>query len=517
MKIFSAEQLYKADAITVENQKISSSELMERAGVEVFNWLHKKMKGSKVPIHIFCGIGNNGGDGLVVGRLLIEKGYNINTYIVNYTNKRSKDFLINYDRIKHASKKWPVLMTSEKDFPKIKPEDIIVDAIFGIGLNRPPEGWVKNLIQHLNKYKAFKLAIDIPSGLYSNKALNDTEAVILASHTLTFQSPKLAFFLPETARYAPYFEVLNIGLDPEYLVNTKSIAQTFDKLDAQKVYKPREKFDHKGSFGHALIIGGSFGKLGAALLAAKATLKIGAGLVSVFVPSCGYQVIQAALPEAMTIVDAAERHISSIKINFIPSAIGVGMGIGTTKETVKALKNLFSETKSPLVVDADALNCISENKELLNILPKNSILTPHPGELKRLIGTWKNDYDKIDKALKFSKKYEVILLIKGAYTLTIYEDEIYINTTGNPGMATAGSGDVLSGIITGLLSQGYEPSQAAKLGVYLHGSAGNIASHTMGFEAVIASEITDNIGSAYLALTEQDGDMELTNDVKKAP
>ena len=163
------------------------------------------------------------------------------------------------------------------------------------------------------------------------------------------------------------------------------------------------------------------------------------------------------------------------------------------------------------------MNCISENKELLNILPKNSILTPHPGELKRLIGTWKNDYDKIDKALNFSKKYEVILLIKGAYTLTIYEDKIYINTTGNPGMATAGSGDVLSGIITGLLSQGYDPSQAAKLGVYLHGSAGNIASHTMGFEAVIASEITDKIGSAYLALTKQDGDVELTNDVKKAP
>ncbi|MAK36631.1 MAG: NAD(P)H-hydrate epimerase, partial [Flavobacteriaceae bacterium] len=215
MKLFSAAQLQEADKVTTKKHGVTLVELMERAGTQIFNWLHHRMQGAQVPIHIFCGIGNNGGDGLVVGRLLIEHGYNVHVYIANFTDKRSKCFLINYDRIKEVTKKWPKLMTSETDFPEIKPEDIIIDGLFGIGLNRPPEGWVKNLIQYVNKQKSFKLSIDIPSGMYANKALEDAEAVIKANHTLTFQAPKLSFFLPETGRFAPYFEVLEIGLDPE--------------------------------------------------------------------------------------------------------------------------------------------------------------------------------------------------------------------------------------------------------------------------------------------------------------
>src|SRR5690606_28998733 len=254
MKIFSAAQLYEADKTTVEKQKITSADLMERAGTQIFQWLHQRLNGAPVPIHIFCGIGDNGGDGLVVGRLLTEHGYNVIVYVVNCSDKRSKNFLLNYDKIKNMTKNWPLLMKGEDDFPEINSEDIIVDAIFGIGLNRCPGGWVKKLIQYLNESKAFKLAVDIPSGLYSNAPLEDKEAVLKANHTLTFQAPKLAFFLPETAVFAPSFDVLDIGLDLEFLHNAEPLAQLISKPEAQHFYQAREKFGHKGTYGHALIV-----------------------------------------------------------------------------------------------------------------------------------------------------------------------------------------------------------------------------------------------------------------------
>jgi len=503
MKIFSTDQLYEADAYTIKKQKISSADLMERAGNECFNWLHQKMQGAAFPIHIFCGIGNNGGDGLVIGRLLMNHGYHVHIYIANYTDKRSKDFLINYNLIKEVSKEWPILMTSEEDFPLIEEDDIIIDALFGIGLNRPPEGWVLDLIQYLNKNKAFKLAIDIPSGLYPARALEDPEAVLEADHTLTFQVPKLSFYLPDSAKFIPSFDVLDIGLDQEFLNDEKPIAVAFERIDAQELYKPRNKFDHKGDYGHTIIIGGSYGKIGAQVLASKAALKIGAGLVTAYIPQCGYEIVQSAIPEVMVVSDRFNEYITSIEIDFKPSAVGIGMGMGTKKKTVLALEKFFLEIKCPLVIDADALNCISENKSLKNSIPKDSILTPHPGELKRLIGEWNDDFHKIKLAKEFSLEHQVIIIIKGANSLIIDGDELYFNTTGNPGMATAGSGDVLSGVLTGLLSQGYKPLQAALFGVYLHGSAGDLAAGYLGFEAIIASDIIDTVGNAYLNLFEE--------------
>ncbi len=500
MKIFSSEQLYEADNITVEKQQITSEALMERAATQIFQWLHKRLNGAPVQIRIFCGIGDNGGDGLVVGSMLIEHGYNATVYVVNCSDKRSKNFLLNYDKIKNVTKKWPVLMKGEDDFPEINSEDIIIDGIFGIGLNRCPSGWVKKLIQYLNASKAFKLAIDIPSGLYSNSPLEDKEAVLKANHTLTFQAPKLSFFLPETAGFVSNFDVLDIGLDEEFLHDTEPIAQLISKPEAQRFYQAREKISHKGIYGHALIVAGSYGKIGAAVLATTATFRIGAGMVTAFVPKCGYTILQTAIPEAMVITDKEEEFISEIVFDFEPSAIGIGMGIGKNKTTVEALKKLFTKKDIPFVIDADALNNISENKELLKLLPKNSILTPHPGELKRLIGEWKNDYDKLEKAKKFSEKHGVVLIIKGAYTITVYGDKLYINTSGNPGMATAGSGDTLSGVITGLLSQGYDLLLASVFGVYMHGLAGDIASEQMGYEAIMAGDIIDNFSEAYLDL-----------------
>ncbi|MAN58619.1 MAG: bifunctional ADP-dependent NAD(P)H-hydrate dehydratase/NAD(P)H-hydrate epimerase [Flavobacteriaceae bacterium] len=504
MKIFSAKQLGEADKVTTEKENISSLDLMERAGTQIFNWLHQRMKGAQVPIHIFCGIGNNGGDGLVLGRMLIEHGYNVTIYIANFTDKRSKCFLINYDRIKEVSKKWPLLMTSEDDFPEIEPEDIVVDAIFGIGLNRAPEGWLKPLIQHINKNSAFTLSIDIPSGLYPNQPLDDADAVVRANHTLTFQAPKLAFLLPETGKFVPYFEVLDIGLDREFLAKTEPLAQLIAKGEARSFYRQREKYTYKNVYGHSVIVAGSYGKIGAAVLSGRSAFKTGAGLVTLFVPKCGYNIVQTSLPEAMVVTDASETKITHISLGFEPTAIGVGMGIGTEAETVSALKALFKNTKASLVIDADALNCIAENPDLLELLPKNSVLTPHPGELKRLIGEWQNDYEKLDKAKAYSKKHKVVLVIKGSNTVTVYEGKLYINTSGNPGMATAGSGDVLTGIITGLISQKYDPLLASVFGVYLHGSAGNLYAQEQGFEALMAGDITAKLGEAYLDLFRQE-------------
>jgi hydroxyethylthiazole kinase-like uncharacterized protein yjeF len=500
MKIFSAKQLQEADKITTQKHGITKLDLMERAGTQIFNWLHSRMQGAQVPIHIFCGIGNNGGDGLVLARMLHEQGYNVQTYVANFTAKRSKCFLVNYAKIKEVTKNWPTLLTSEENFPAINSEDIIIDALFGIGLNRAPEGWVKKLIQYINGQKSFKLSIDIPSGIYADKALEDSEAAIKASHTLTFQAPKLSFFLPETGKFVPYFEVLEIGLDPEYLQNTEALAQVIAKPEAQQFYKQREKYAHKGDFGHTLIVAGSYGKIGAAVLATRAAYRTGSGLVTAFVPGCGYTILQASIPEAMTVTDKEDALITNINVDFEPSAIAVGMGMGTKTETVSALENLFSTSKSPLVIDADALNCISENETLLKKIPELSVLTPHLGELKKLVGDWKNDFEKLEKTTKFAKKHNVIVVVKGANTIVAVENKLYINTTGNPGMATGGSGDVLSGMIAGLLSQGYDPLVASVFGAYLHGSAGNLATQDIGFEALTASDLIENIGAAFLEL-----------------
>ncbi len=505
MKILSKEQIYEGDKLTTERQNISSTDLMERAGTQIFNWIHMRMQGAQVPIHVFCGIGNNGGDGLVLARHLITHGYNVVTYIVNCSDKRSKDFLINYDRIKDVTKEWPIMLSCGADFSEIviKERDIIVDAVFGIGLNRPPNEWVQKLFQWWRSSKAYTLAIDIPSGLYTDKAVEDENAVVHAGYTLSFQSPKLVFFLPETAKYTVQWEVLDIGIDRDYLMQTETEAELIAKLEVLPLYKPRDKFSHKGDFGHVMILGGSYGKIGAVNLACKAALSSGAGLVTAYVPECGYQSLQTSLPEVMVITDEKPNFISNINFNIDPTVVGVGVGLGTEDETISALEIFLKTNKAPLVIDADGLNILSKKKALLKLLPEQSILTPHPKELERLIGKWSDDFEKLKKVKAFSKKYKVIVLIKGAHSITVFGDKLYVNTTGNPGMATGGSGDVLTGIISGLVAQGYEQLAATIFGVYLHGKSADIALEDHGYQSLIASHITDYMGKAYIDLFKQ--------------
>ncbi len=501
-KILSAKQLYKADAITVEKSDISFLDLMEHVGDLCFQWIDNRLKGSQVAIQVFCGTGNNGGDGLVVARHLKQHGYNVNTYIINCDNKRSDAFLKNYERLKEIGV-WPEMITCKSEFPEVTKNDMVVDAIFGLGLSRSPEGLLKETIQFINTTNAYVLSIDFPSGLFSDKAVTDRESVIKAYHTLTFQTPKLAFLLPENKAYINTWDIIDIGLDQEYLNTVESDYHLTTKADVLPIYKFREKFSHKGDYGHSLIMGGSFGKVGAVSLTSRAALTIGSGLVTAYVPKCAYQILQTSIPEVMVEVDAEnELHYFNSKAK--ATVIGIGVGMGTAIDTAKGFAKFLKLNKTLLVIDADAINLLSKDKSLLNLLPENSILTPHPKEFERLVGKWKDNYAKLKKLVALSKKHKIIIVLKGAYTAIAHQGKIYFNTTGNPALATAGSGDVLTGIITGLIAQQYSPFEAAVLGVYLHGRTSELAMNTKVFETFTASDCIDYLSEAYANLLKKE-------------
>ncbi|MCR9227547.1 MAG: NAD(P)H-hydrate dehydratase [Flavobacteriaceae bacterium] len=502
MKIFSADQIYQADKSTIQKEQIKSDELMERAATQLFEWLHSRLRGTQVNIQLFCGIGNNGGDGIALARMLHGHGYSIKVHVVNYSDKRSEDFLLNMERLKDL-KVWPDFINKESDLPEISPNDIVVDAIFGIGLNRAPEDWVGKLIGHINDSRAFVLSVDVPSGLPVDRGPWNTSYVIRASYVLSFQLPKLVFFLPDTGIYVNQWEVLDIGLDPEFISNADSDFELIGRPEVLPMYRPRLKFSHKGSYGHAVIVGGSYGKIGAVQLASNACLSIGSGLVTAFIPKCGYDSLQTAVPEVMVLTGSREKNISRIEIPFEPSVLAIGVGIGQDDDTVAAFALFLKKNKSPMVIDADGLNILSQNPELLKDVPQLSVLTPHPKELERLIGDWGSDFEKLEKAKVFALQHNFVIVIKGAHTITIYNGKGYVNTTGNPGMATAGSGDVLTGMITGLMAQGYPPVEAAIFGVYLHGLAGDLGASKKGYEALKASILVDSIGDAYADLLRQ--------------
>lgn len=513
MKVLSASQLYQAHKLTIKNQEITELDLLERAGVQVFNWIHARMQGSQVKIHVFNGIGNNGGVGLILARHLLQHGYNVNNYVVNFSKKRTDCFLKSYENVK-AMKSWPTLINNVVDFPAdIHPDDIIVDAIFGIGLNREPNDLVNNLFAHLNALDAFKLAIDIPSGLYAEQAPENLEHVLHVNYTLSFQSPKMVFFLPQTGMFTEQWEILDIGLDQEYM-STVEAPKLINKHEVLPMYKKREKYADKFSYGHSLLIGGSYGKMGSVQLASKASLVSGCGLTTAYIPKCGYIPLQTSLPEAMVQTDEDDKEITKIDVEGQFNSIGLGTGLGTSKNTEKAVLSFLKLNKIPLIIDADGINIIAKNKEVLSELPSETILTPHKKELERLIGEWSSDFDMLAKAKDFSLKNDCILVIKGANTLTIYKEHVFVNTTGNTALATAGSGDVLTGIITGLVAQGYPNINAAIFGVYLHGKTADIALIDTGYQSFIASDAIDYLAEAYLDLFAQSKE-ESTDEEKK--
>ncbi|MFH2142034.1 MAG: NAD(P)H-hydrate dehydratase [Bacteroidota bacterium] len=498
MKFFTSAQISEIDKYTIINEPISSIDLMERAAVSISDWLINKF----VPdtfFRIFAGPGNNGGDASAVARILAIKGYKVALYIVKTGKNLSPDAETNLQRFIDTVPGKMTYIEKISDFPEIKSEDIIIDGLFGSGLNRTLTGISAKIVSKINKTGAEIISIDIPSGLFGedNKD-NDHGCIIKANQTLSLQFPKLSFLFAENYNFVGDFEILPIGLSKEIINLTPSPYYYVDKEIIKSIYVKRKKYSHKGSYGHALIIAGSNEKTGAAILASKACLRSGVGLLTAHIPVKSGPALQSLLPESMISFDKSEEIITELPELSKYSAIGVGPGLGLEKETKNAVKKLIINSNVPLVIDADALNIISEEKNLLNKVTENSILTPHIKEFSRLFGSFNDSYERINAQIKYSIKHKIIIVLKGANTsISTPDGNCFFNSTGNPGMATGGSGDVLTGIILSLLSQGYKPVESAIFGVYLHGLAGDIASNCLSEESLIASDITNFLGSAF--------------------
>lgn len=499
MNIYTSEQIKNWDQYTIKNEPISSIDLMERAAFAFSRKYFSLFPDRLVPVYIFCGPGNNGGDGLSVARILHQEGYAVQVIICEISPQFSEDFRANLRRLPKFDTIQKTFLKAGDPFPVLEKTAIIVDAIFGTGLNRPVVSYWADLIQHINQTSNVKVSIDIPSGLPS-EGLAFGES-LETNYTISFQCPKLSFFLSENSKYIGDWSVVPIGLDSSYEKRVNSNYQYITENEIRQILRPRVRFGHKGTYGHALIIAGSYGMVGAAQLCAKACLRSGAGLVTVYTPRIGYSILQTTVPEAMTLTDPEEYQISEIPDLEKYKAVAVGPGIGRTPQTINALGKLLKKTSSPLVIDADALNILAQDPSLLAFIPKNSILTPHPGEFKRLFGGTKNDLETLDLLQQKSKELKLIIILKGAYSRISFPDgNIFFNSTGNPGMATGGSGDVLTGILAGLLAQNYTPEEAALLGTFLHGSAGDIASKKWSQESMLAGEIIESLGEAFLCL-----------------
>lgn len=503
MKIFRSDQIRQIDEQTILDEPVASIDLMERAAVELMKWFISRYDRSR-KINIFTGPGNNGGDGLALGRLLGMNRYDVRIFHIDFTNKTSADWSVNLQRLKSDTSVQITLIKLADQFPVIGPDDIIVDAIFGSGLTRKPEGLAGEIIKLINNTGAEIISIDIPSGLFGeDNSENDYEKIVKANFTLSFQFPKLSFMFSENYPYTGEWIILPIGLSPKAIRNMTSPYRFLSGTDIIPLLKKRSKFDHKGTFGHGLLIAGSYGKMGAAVLGAKAALHTGLGLLTCHCPECGVVIIQTAIPEAMVESDHNKFYFTGTAGFESVSAVGVGPGLGQEPDTRNALHSLLLNCNKPLVIDADGLNILSLNKEWLSLLPENTILTPHPGEFERLAGKTLNGFQRLVSQIEFSEKYNCFVVLKGANTsISTPSGEVYFNSTGNPGMATAGSGDTLTGILLSLLAQGYAPDDAAIFGVYLHGLAGDIATEESCYESIIASDIINNISKAFNRIKE---------------
>jgi ADP-dependent NAD(P)H-hydrate dehydratase / NAD(P)H-hydrate epimerase len=497
MKFFRTDQIKEIDEYAIKHEPIASIDLMERAAGELYNWISERFDQSK-RIIVFAGPGNNGGDGLALARMLIINHYDVEVHYLEFSKNVTPDWVINRGRLEEVNKKALKYLKSSDQFPVIFSGDIIIDAIFGSGLTRRVDGLAEEIIKLINKSDATVISVDIPSGLAGeNNDSNSYEGVIKADYTLSFQFPKLSFMFAENGPYTGKVVILPIGLkyDESYINSPYTLLEDSDIFP---LLRKRSKFDHKGTFGHGLLVGGSFGKMGASVLGAKAALRTGIGLITCHLPSCGTEIVQSAIPEAMVQADKSENFINEVVSTDMYSAIGIGPGMGKQQETHKVLNQLLKEYKKPMVIDADALNILSLNKEWLNLLSVSTILTPHLKEFERLAGESASGYSRLIKQIEFSKKFNCLIVLKGANSSIITPGgKIFFNSTGNPGMAKGGSGDVLTGIILSLLAQGYSPEAAAVTGVYLHGLAADIAVEESCYESIIASDIINNIGKAF--------------------
>ncbi len=504
MKILKSSQIRDIDAFTIENEPIPSIDLMERASLNIYTWIINNYSSNNDFI-VFAGPGNNGGDGLAIARMLAYKGYNVSVYIPIISKNFSKDFTFNLERLQYNRHVNIHEINDISEFPIVSDNDIFIDAIFGSGLTRPADELIAEVIRKINSYSNITISIDLPSGLFDeDNSENIAENIINADHTLKLELPCLSLLFPDNEIFFGVWELINIGLHPYAIATTETKNFFTDFSDIYQLILPRRKFSHKGNYGHSLLISGSYGKMGAAILASSSCLRSGTGLLTVHVPKKGYEIMQTTVPEAMVDIDKSDTIFTGIDDIIKYDAIGIGPGIDTKEETAEALDKLLILDKKPMVIDADALNIISENRYLLKSIPKNSILTPHPKEFERLTKKFDDDYLRYKCLIDFATHYKLIVVLKGAYTCVALPDgTCHFNSTGNPGMATAGSGDVLTGIILSLLSQGFDPKHAALAGVYLHGLAGDFAKEEIGETSLIASDIINYLPNAFKTFADE--------------
>ncbi len=499
MKIFSAVQIRQWDHFTIQQEPISSYALMERASNRFVQWLSSKYPRTDRQICIFCGSGNNGGDGFAVARLLHQLFYKVIVFQCEI-GEASPDCARNAQQLKDLKSITWHPIRKDDPLPALSRDCLVIDALFGSGLNRPIEGYWAALVNHINASSEEIVAIDIPSGLYSDRSSLD-QVTIKAQATLSFERPKLAFFFPQNYRAVGEWSYTTIGLHPGFEAQIPSRYHLITRTYVQGKLRVRKKFDHKGTNGHALLVVGSYGKIGAGVLAARACLRMGVGLLSINAPQCGYNILQSQVPEAMVLADPDEKFWSKAPNVDTYKAIGIGCGLGQAESSKQALVDLLTSTKRPIVLDADALNIISQHPAYLDKIPKNSILTPHQKEFQRLFGETTDDFARLALLQAKAQEHQLVILLKGAHTIiALPNGDCFFNNTGNSGMATGGSGDVLTGMITSLLAQGYPPPDATLIGVYMHGKSGDLAAQEWSESALLPSDLINYIGEVFLSL-----------------
>lgn len=498
MKIFATNVIKELDAYTIENEPITSIDLMERAAKAIATAIAKRWN-TDTRFFVFAGPGNNGGDALAVSRLLAEQGYQIKVFLFNPKIHLNPDCQTNLNRLKLQG--LVDLQIVEKQFNPvdISNEDVIIDGLFGSGLSAPLSGGFAAVVRYLNATNAPIVSIDIPSGLMGeNNTDNNPENIIHAKYTFSLQLPKLAFILPENEDIVGEWKLLDIGLNEEILEDKDTDYYLIEQEDLKGKVKPRSKFAHKGNFGRALLVAGSKGMAGASVLAAKGCLRSGVGYLQIHVPGSNNVIVQTAVPEATTNIDSNENVWTDMPQTKGFHAIGVGPGLGQNSKTESVLLKLIASAEVPMVLDADALNILGNHRDYLDKLPKGSILTPHPKELERLVGSCANSYERLEKARQLATQSQISIVLKGAYSCIITpEGKCLFNTTGNPGMATGGSGDVLMGVILGLLTEGYDATDAAVLGTYVHGLAGDLAARDLGQIALTSASILEYLPQVW--------------------
>ena len=502
MKVLSAKQMRDLDAFTIQTENIASVDLMERAATEVMSFLTSRWE-PNTPFVIFAGSGNNGGDALAVSRLLLQRGYRVTTYLVNPKGALRPDCQINKERLQAIPNAELLELGSDFELPAIPPGSVVVDGLFGTGLNKPLTGIYATLVAHINAATTTVVAIDMPSGLMCESNLNNNPShIIRADFTLTFQLPKLSLLIDDNYKFVGRLQILDIGLSHQYIQRIESPYDSVETRNVSSLLKSRPPVGHKGTFGHALLIAGKYGMAGAAILAAKSCLRSGVGKVTIHTPHRNNDILQISVPEAILSHDPDASCFTTPIEDLTPyQSVGLGPGLGTSAATTLAVLEQLQQVQVPLVVDADALNILAAHRHSLHLLPKGSILTPHLGEFMRLGNRSVNHFTALTEAREMAATLGLYIVLKGHHTaICTPEGKTYFNTTGNSGMATAGSGDVLTGILTALLAQGYAPLHACLCGVWLHGLAGDLAAAELSEDALTATDIISYLPQAILKL-----------------